>query len=499
MHDYRYKFSVIMPVYKVEKYVAESIESVINQTIGFKENIQLILVNDASPDNSGKICEEYVKKYPENIKYVVQKPLGVSAARNNGLSIAEGKYINFLDSDDKWEPNAFELAENYFEKYDVNILACRMKYFDRNEGFKHPLDYKFDRDRIIDITKDYKDIQMQGCTSIFYKSTCLEGRLFDISLHRAQDTAFLVRILADEKKYGIAKNIIHLYRKRSDNTSAVDTRFKMPEFYSTILENAWEMVFEISRKKFGTVLPFFQYTVMYELQWRIKNIIQNVISEEEKLRYIERIKTLLEGIEDHIIVEQRNISPAYKAFALRLKHDKQYDVESAYDFNRRKNVRIENIDVSGNNLIVECKSDVSVLGERYELIIINQDNEEYYGKTSEANEEKQIAFDGSIVDYGYTYEFRIPAVPGNNYLFVIFKDGKKHEKQLPVFNEDTGISIKEKGSFAICGGNIIEFKRGNLMISSNRLLLRIKKTILRDIRLVQKYKFKAIKIIKEKR
>ena len=114
--DYKYKFSVVIPIYNVEDYVEETILSVINQTIGFEENIQMILVNDGSPDNSEDICFRYKDKYPDNIIYVKQENRGVSAARNNGMNYIEGKYVNFLDSDDKWDLDAFEKVYDFFEK-----------------------------------------------------------------------------------------------------------------------------------------------------------------------------------------------------------------------------------------------------------------------------------------------------------------------------------------------------------------------------------------------
>ena len=71
MSQKKFKFSVIIPIYNVEKYLNETIESVINQTIGFEENIQLILINDGSPDNSETICLKYKEKYP-NISLIMQ-------------------------------------------------------------------------------------------------------------------------------------------------------------------------------------------------------------------------------------------------------------------------------------------------------------------------------------------------------------------------------------------------------------------------------------------
>ena len=114
--DYKYQFSIIIPVYNVEQYLAETLESVINQTIGFEDNIQIILVNDGSPDNSESICLQYRDKYPDNIVYVKKENGGVSSARNEGIPYAEGKYVNFLDSDDCWQKMRLKKCSNSLMK-----------------------------------------------------------------------------------------------------------------------------------------------------------------------------------------------------------------------------------------------------------------------------------------------------------------------------------------------------------------------------------------------
>ncbi|HHX67934.1 MAG TPA: glycosyltransferase family 2 protein, partial [Gallicola sp.] len=78
MEKYKYKFSIIMSVYNVEKYIEEAIESVINQSIGFERNVQLILINDGSTDDSEEICKKYQKIYSENIIYKKQTNKGLS-------------------------------------------------------------------------------------------------------------------------------------------------------------------------------------------------------------------------------------------------------------------------------------------------------------------------------------------------------------------------------------------------------------------------------------
>ena len=94
--------SVVIPVYNVERYLAETLDSVIGQSLGFEKNIQIILVNDGSPDNSEEICLKYQNRFPDNIVYVKKENGGVSSARNEGIEYIKGKYVNFLDSDDCW-------------------------------------------------------------------------------------------------------------------------------------------------------------------------------------------------------------------------------------------------------------------------------------------------------------------------------------------------------------------------------------------------------------
>ena len=93
-NEHVFDFSVIMAVYNVERYLGESIDSLIDQSLSFEDNIQLILVNDGSTDGSLKVAEDYQKRYPNNIILLSKENGGVSSARNLGLKHATGKYIN---------------------------------------------------------------------------------------------------------------------------------------------------------------------------------------------------------------------------------------------------------------------------------------------------------------------------------------------------------------------------------------------------------------------
>lgn len=116
--------SVIMPIYNVEEYIRQGIESVLNQTY---KKLEIILVDDGSKDTSGNICDEYAKK-DNRIKVIHKENGGVSSARNAGINIATGKYIMFIDPDDFFENNACELLYNEIEDKDADYVMANYVY-----------------------------------------------------------------------------------------------------------------------------------------------------------------------------------------------------------------------------------------------------------------------------------------------------------------------------------------------------------------------------------
>ena len=121
--------SVIIPIYNVEKFLSFCIDSIVNQTY---KNLEIILVDDGSTDNSGKICDEYALK-DNRIKVMHKQNGGVSSARNVGLNIAKGKYIGFVDSDDYVENDMFEILHNLIIKNNVDISCCNKFVFKKNK------------------------------------------------------------------------------------------------------------------------------------------------------------------------------------------------------------------------------------------------------------------------------------------------------------------------------------------------------------------------------
>jgi len=121
------KLSIIVPIYNVERYFRECAESLVNQS---EKDIEIIFIDDGSPDNCPAICDEYQKKYPDIVKVLHQENQGQNIAWNNGISIATGEWICFVDSDDWVELNMAEIMLNYAEQNpaDIHVFSHSREY-----------------------------------------------------------------------------------------------------------------------------------------------------------------------------------------------------------------------------------------------------------------------------------------------------------------------------------------------------------------------------------
>lgn len=178
------KISVIIPVYNAENRIKLSIESVLNQSF---QNFELILINDGSQDNSKEICESYTKK-DKRVLVINQNNQGVSKARNKGLEVAKGKYINFIDSDDTIEVDTFEVLINNIEETNLDMILYGMSFDYYNKGaFSHSNNKTVDHNIKIDL------INLKGNFFYLYDSNYLSSscnKLIKRSILKENDIKF---------------------------------------------------------------------------------------------------------------------------------------------------------------------------------------------------------------------------------------------------------------------------------------------------------------------
>ena len=324
-------FSVIIAVYNTGRYLDDSIGSLLNQTVGL-DKIQIILVDDGSTDNSEEICLKYQKEYSNNIIYKKIEHGGVSRARNVGLDYARGEFINFLDADDKWDSQALEYVLSFFENNtNVDIVAGRLLFFEAINTY-HPLDYKFYKTRVVNLTKEYNCIHLSGPSS-FFRKLIIKGKKFMEDVFSGEDTIFINNILLLNPIIGYIREAIYYYRKRADHSSAVQNQVQKVDFYFSQLKYVGQYLIDKSKELYNKIVPFIQFYIGYNDLFRILSPAFKFLNSTNFIRYCKAIEDQLNQIEDKYILEQKFTSYKNKIFTLSKKYHRDLRYEVIYKNN----------------------------------------------------------------------------------------------------------------------------------------------------------------------
>ncbi len=214
--------SVIIPVYNVEQYLCECIDSVLNQTYS---SYEIILVDDGSTDSSGKICDEYAEK-SEKIKVIHKENGGQSSARNLGLKSAGGKYIYFLDSDDYLAENAFEELVKHIEQENSDfVFFDAVSFSDPEDNFKIKQSYirknQYKTDKGINILSKQYENKEYHCVVyllLFKKEFLDNAQLFFCEGMVYEDEVFSFQAFCEAKKVSQLPQALYFRRYRTNST-----------------------------------------------------------------------------------------------------------------------------------------------------------------------------------------------------------------------------------------------------------------------------------------
>lgn len=236
------KISIIIPAYNVEKFIHQSIDSVLRQTY---KNLEIIIIDDGSKDSTGKIADEYSKK-DARIIVIHQPNQGLPTARNVGLEIATGKYVMFLDSDDFYEDNSCEVLYNEIKKQDADYVTGNYIHV-THDGVKweKPL---FDVDvynnfklSIEDYQKSFFVMNSVVWNKIFKKEFLEKYKLRFIPRTIAEDAIFSTFCYVHTDKGYYIKDVVYNYRQNAENAS-ISTNCTMDYFIN--LNGAYKLIFD---------------------------------------------------------------------------------------------------------------------------------------------------------------------------------------------------------------------------------------------------------------
>ena len=298
--------TVVVPIYKVEQYLDDCVQSILNQTY---RNLEIILVDDGSPDRCGEMCDEYAKK-DARIQVIHQKNKGLSGARNSAIDVAKGEYITFVDSDDYLAKDMVETLYNDIQKYDVELATVGFEsFFEDGTRASNPHNGKvfvYTREQALDsfLFNDYMTPCVWGKlykTSLWNTVRCPEGKLFE-------DQFTTYKLIDQCEKVVYDSTPRYYYRKRAGSIGHSSFTKKTYELYDAIHEEyqyisqkypnecpniavariTWEIVFVNMMLRSNAVDP----KVVAEVQSYARNNLEKVL----KCGYINKTRKIQIGL-----------------------------------------------------------------------------------------------------------------------------------------------------------------------------------------------------------
>lgn len=216
--------SAIIPVYNSEKYIKKCIDSLIKQTL---KNIEIILINDGSSDDSLRILRQYEKR-DERIVVIDQKNNGPSSARNKGIDIAKGEYISFIDSDDWVDETMFEEMYNSAKENNSDVVICDMKLVNKDEetyitGLNYPIRNLSERAMKEIIFKELlSNSQFNSMANKIFRTSIIKKNniRLDKDIYYAEDWLFNVEFFRRSKKISYINKAFYYYRRGHESSSS---------------------------------------------------------------------------------------------------------------------------------------------------------------------------------------------------------------------------------------------------------------------------------------
>ena len=281
-----YRFSVIAAVFGVEQYLDAFLESLVNQSLGFREHIEVILVDDGSQDGSAGVIARWVALHPENIRYVKQAHGGQGSARNRGLAMAAGEWVTFIDPDDYVARDYFEVIERILGSpggSKVGLVCCNLRPFDEARGNAirpHPLGWRFQQEvRIVPVSDPGPYVQLSASTSFLLRKVLVEHDLcFDTRITPTfEDAHFVGRYLLCTPGHDMAfaARAVYFYRKRRDRSSTIDTAWGQVGRFREVLSFGLENLLLTAQEQLGQAPVWIQRMVLYDLSFLFKRVLRD--------------------------------------------------------------------------------------------------------------------------------------------------------------------------------------------------------------------------------
>lgn len=293
--------SVIVPIYNVEKYLIKCVNSILSQSYS---ELEVILVDDGSPDNCGKICDELVKK-DSRIRVIHQKNNGLAAARNAGLAIARGEYVAFVDSDDTIETDMYLLLHNMIKIDDADISICECRKITEKDStekiecsrYKSVL---LDNDELWELV--FGKLNNSSCNKL-YKRKLIGDLRFPENVVHGEDLLFNIEYLTKCNVGTYSEAPMYNYLSRNDSITR-----------SGFNENIFlEIIAKDKAKEFVTEHMPAQLENAEVFSFRARmNVLRSIFAANKNILYKSKINEIKEYITQYYPVIKKNLKAKEK-------------------------------------------------------------------------------------------------------------------------------------------------------------------------------------------
>lgn len=261
--------SVIVPIYNVELYLRQCVDSIINQTY---QNLEIILVDDGSPDNCGTICDEYAEK-DSRVVVLHKKNGGLSDARNTGLQVMHGDYLMFVDSDDCLNENCTQYLFNLAISNDADLVIGGVEKFDDDTG-KIIWSTACERETVVRMTKQeaMKDMFLNGCASWarLYKAKIHKDICFPVG-EINEDEAIVLQLLQQCNCVVKSNTVLYSYRYRSRSITSTNWHSEKLAWVEHCKSNL-----EFVSSYYPELIPYAKQRCISSLVWALNNMTADI-------------------------------------------------------------------------------------------------------------------------------------------------------------------------------------------------------------------------------
>jgi len=313
--NYKYLVTLIIPVYNVEYYLHSCLDSVVNQTID-KEKLQVVLVDDSSSDSSPEICNEYCNNF-NFFEYYRILNNGPANARNFAIEKAQGKYIAFLDSDDKLTPNTLECLCSFFDEHyeETDVVTYKIIPVEKGVRKKAHFRYKYLTETGIYDLNDEKNIYISQTTmNIVVKNRFKNNIKFEL-IQQHEDQKYNIDNLRSKMKIGYVADCEYLYERNPNSI--------VRNFNSSIFDETIQMWIDIFDSYIPNVPGYIQALYCNDLLWKTREdiLFPYHLEDEEYKNGVDKIISLLKYVDDDVLLNHPDNGEMNKYYFLDLKYN----------------------------------------------------------------------------------------------------------------------------------------------------------------------------------